>query len=116
MSNTAKRALATVLILLGTFLLIMMIDGFYMKTAITAIFVTVATFILRRRKKREEKHRLHERLEKELDEEERLEREKLEEERLKREELEEEKNIDSSPEDLDANLAEDKESKEKEDN
>jgi len=79
MSNTAKRVLATVLILFGTFLLIMMIDGFYMKTAITALFVTIATFILRRRKKLEEKKRLHERLEKELDEEERLEREKLEE-------------------------------------
>ena len=98
MSNTAKRVLATVLILFGTFLLILMIDGFYMKTAITALFVTVATFILRRRKKLEEKKRLHERLEKELDEEERLEREKLE----------GDNNPDNAGEELDTALIEDK--------
>jgi low affinity Fe/Cu permease len=71
-SNAQKRILATVLILIGTFLLIIMIDDFYIKTAITALFVTIATFIMRRRAKLEEKRRLHERLEKELDEEERL--------------------------------------------
>jgi len=71
-SNAQKRVLATVLILIGTFLLIIMIDDFYIKTAITALFVTIATFIMRRRAKLEEKRRLHERLEKELDEEERL--------------------------------------------
>lgn len=72
MSNAQKRILATVLILIGTFLLIIMIDDFYIKTAITALFVTIATFIMRKRAKLEEKRRLHERLEKELDEEERL--------------------------------------------
>jgi hypothetical protein len=71
-SNAQKRILATVLILIGTFLLIIMIDDFYIKTAITALFVTIATFIMRKRAKLEEKRRLHERLEKELDEEERL--------------------------------------------
>ncbi|MFP4456676.1 MAG: hypothetical protein ACLFPS_03380 [Clostridia bacterium] len=99
MSNTVKRVLATVLILLGTFLLIMMIDDFYMKTAITAIFVTIATFILRRRKKIEEKKRLHARLEKELDEEERLEKQEAQEAQEAQEETFSEENTEETTSD-----------------
>ena len=71
MSKTYKRIIAAVLIVLGTLLLLLMTEDFYVRMMLTAILVTLATFIGKYKNRKAEMKELHEKLEAELDEEER---------------------------------------------